>query len=557
MAKLIDLGNINTDNNKKPSKHNSGKTTLPQKAAKTNLQTTTFLRNDTNSPIGSFRPTFPLIDQQLTKFKPKKKKKKLWKRIGLVVLFLVLLFGIIAGLKISNLVSDFKKSGIDVNVFDALGHVVNPQNTQKLLMDGNLTNTLVIGVDSRSSGGGGLENTDSIMIISYNNDTKRAITISIPRDMEGIFRVGKNNSTVIKTQKINSAYAIAQEYNYPGGGLALLRQAISEEFGINIQYTMQINFKAFKDVIDRVGGITVDVENSFTDYTYPNDTDTGLITVSFKQGVQQMNGTKALQYARSRHSADNGEGSDFSRAKRQQKVLQAVADKLKTTNYVTDPNAVFDFIKIFGDNVKIEKTPNINNLSTNVNTNDILAVLSLKDNLDTKKISSAVLDPSSGGCNSVIKKLDDTDAYMIGPTAGWAKFDTVKTYVQWMLNNTDLYNENKQNCTGERAGTEIGVVDNGLGYTATLAQATTINKEYLSATYLSQLVAPINLTAGSTDVSTNLKGVGVYFVTPNKPATLAYLKTKYPNLTVLTADLIPDSVKKLTKNVDIVIFYTK
>lgn len=86
--------------------------------------------------------------------------------------------------------------------------------------------------------------------------------------------------------------------------------------GIEIQYYSLVDFGGFKNIIDTLGGITIDIPEGFTDTTYPTP-DNGYMTIHFDSGVTLLDGEKALQYARSRHST-----SDFARSLRQQQIVK-------------------------------------------------------------------------------------------------------------------------------------------------------------------------------------------------------------------------------------------
>ena len=92
--------------------------------------------------------------------------------------------------------------------------------------------------------------------------------------------------------------------------------------GIKTPYYALIDFEGFKNIIDVLDGITVDVPEAFTDYTYPKN-EREIMTVRFDTGVSIMSGERALEYARSRHST-----SDFSRSLRQQLIVKAIMDKI-------------------------------------------------------------------------------------------------------------------------------------------------------------------------------------------------------------------------------------
>lgn len=191
----------------------------------------------------------------------------------------------------------------------------------------NQVNILILGIAGENHEGPNLS--DSITVVNYNFKTNTLTTISIPRDIW---------SDTLK-DKINSAYAYG-EAKLPGkGGFILAKAEISEIIGMPIQYASVINFEQFKELINYLGGIDVEVENSFVDKKFPikgkeNDNCEGdpeykcrYETISFKKGINHMDGETALKFIRSRH-AEGKEGNDFAREKRQQKVIEAIKEKI-------------------------------------------------------------------------------------------------------------------------------------------------------------------------------------------------------------------------------------
>jgi polyisoprenyl-teichoic acid--peptidoglycan teichoic acid transferase len=197
------------------------------------------------------------------------------------------------------------------------------------------TNILVMG----KAGGihDGPDLTDTMMLVSVSLTSPDVKIISIPRD------------TWIPEirAKINSAYYWGNQKK-PGDGITFAKAITQIVVGVPIQYGALIDFSGFKDVIDEIGGIEVDVENSFTDYYYPiagreNDTCGGndpeymcrYETLSFTQGKLLMSGDMALKFVRSRH-ADGIEGTDVAREARQQKVIAAIKNKFSDKNTYTN-----------------------------------------------------------------------------------------------------------------------------------------------------------------------------------------------------------------------------
>lgn len=179
---------------------------------------------------------------------------------------------------------------------------------------------LVVGVDARP-GEGNLTRTDSIMLVGFQPRGLRASALSIPRDL------------MIMTddyglQHINAIHVLG-EMEDAGQGPQLLQESIALSFGINTpDRYVRLNFEAFEELIDAVGGVTIDIDRAVIDYAYPTD-DFGTMTVQFDVGREHMNGERALQYARTRHSDD-----DYFRAGRQQQVLSALSRKLLNPLYL-------------------------------------------------------------------------------------------------------------------------------------------------------------------------------------------------------------------------------
>lgn len=175
------------------------------------------------------------------------------------------------------------------------------------------TNILVVGLDSRA-GEGYQGRTDSIMLLGIYPGQLRVSLLSIPRDLF-IDVPGYG------MQRVNTINVLGEQ-EAPGQGIALLEQAIEQSFGVQIDRYVRLSFDGFTQLVDAVGGVTVDVERALVDHAYP-DGDGGVISVQFDAGVQEMDGERALIYARIRHPDD-----DYRRASRQQQVLSALLGRL-------------------------------------------------------------------------------------------------------------------------------------------------------------------------------------------------------------------------------------
>ena len=137
--------------------------------------------------------------------------------------------------------------------------------------------------------------------------------------------------------------------------------------GLEIPYYATIDFSGFKQVIDTVGGIDVNVPSSLHDYEYPDDYLRGYDPLHVEAGWQHMSGAIALKYARSRHAA--GHASDFDRSLRQQLIIEAVKTKIMSSESLS-----LDRIKgLYADLTKM--------IQTNISVDEMLWTAQYADKL--------------------------------------------------------------------------------------------------------------------------------------------------------------------------------
>ncbi|PIZ94466.1 MAG: hypothetical protein COX81_03520 [Candidatus Magasanikbacteria bacterium CG_4_10_14_0_2_um_filter_37_12] len=237
--------------------------------------------------------------------------------------------------------------------------------------------------------------TDTIIIASIKPSTSQVSMISIPRDL-GV------QIPEYGFKKINSANAFGEVKKTDSGG-EFASKIISNTFGIDIHYYVRVDFQAFQDVIEEVDGIKVNVDTTFTDTEYPAD-NYEYQTVHFDKGINDMNGEDALQYARSRHG-NNGEGSDFARAKRQQKMILALKEKVISFETLANPIRIHNIIKTLDKHI-----------ITNMEFSDIISMLKLSKTLNTNNINTVVLNNGVGGY--LQNTRSDDGAFILEPTSG-------------------------------------------------------------------------------------------------------------------------------------------
>lgn len=257
--------------------------------------------------------------------------------------------------------------------------------------DGERVNILIMGKSGGTHEGSDLTDTMILTSISLNKNGIRLI--SIPRDI-WIPEIRSKINSAYFWGKNGSAYFTTKE---TGGGISFAKKIVGEVTGQTVQYGVVIDFSAFKDTVDALGGIEVNVENSFIDKLYPiegreNDLCGGDLTyacryetVTFNSGIQKMDGETALKFVRSRH-AEGPEGTDIAREVRQQKVIDAIKNKIlqpKTFLSIKNIKALFSIADKYIETdislptaaVLARKTlDNMNNISQNTIPEDLLTV---------------------------------------------------------------------------------------------------------------------------------------------------------------------------------------
>lgn len=336
-----------------------------------------------------------------------------------IFLSVVLIIGI--ALNIGKIRSVFANMFNPVNIVTA----VTGASGNKLKEADGRTNVLILGTDGRITGGmTGSQLTDSIMMISVGKATGDAVMISIPRDLWV-------KSSTGGYYKVNELYAIYG--GKEGTGTQEVLSAVEDALGVPIHYYVVVNFALFKDIIDILGGIEVDVETAFTDSLYPIEgmedaqpESARYETVSFSKGITKMSGELALKYARSRHG-DSGEGTDFARARRQQNVIKAVKDKALSTQTLLDLSKIKSLYDLY-----------VKSLDTNTDISSLQLFYDLSKSNSFNNIRTLVLDDRSEGENGGLL-YSPTDLtlyggkYVLIPKAG--DYSQIHAYIKKYLFN--------------------------------------------------------------------------------------------------------------------------
>lgn len=299
--------------------------------------------------------------------------------------------GAFASTKIAQTTATEPEAAGGLSLFSSLRRLVSAPEKALNGEDADRINVLLLGIGGE--GHAGPELTDTIILGSYKPSTNDVGMISVPRDLTV-------NIPGYGYRKINAVNAYAEQ-DAAGTGMAASAATIETILGQKVDYTIKVDFGGFEDIINDVGGVDVYVDQSFTDTTYPlDDADGNVQTVSFTQGWAHMTGATALQFARSRHG-DNGEGSDFARAARQQKVLLALKDRALSLNVLLNPAKLNSIISTVRANV-----------STDMSIWEMMRLAAYVPNIDRKTLVSKVLDTGSG---SPLYSTTINGAYVILP----------------------------------------------------------------------------------------------------------------------------------------------
>lgn len=328
--------------------------------------------------------------------------------------------------------------------------------------DGRI-NILALGVDNAA----GLS--DTIQIISIDPINSSLSMLSVPRDLYvtapklGKIKInGVYNQSQKKCTKKTSTCDPEIDY-----GAEALKDVLESTLGIDVHYFARINFEGLKKLVDAVGGIQVYVDKPLSDPKFPNKTNTGYEPLYIPAGMQRMNGDTALKYARSRQTT-----SDFDRSRRQQQVMLAIKDKLGVIDIISNPKKLTTMISIVGSNLRTDMT-----------VEEITKLYSLIKTVDSKKITTKVLDAS---VDSPLKSsTNGGGAYIIIPKKGVDDFSEVKEFVQTVFPEPYIIKEAAKvyviNATGKETNTKK-IVDSltRLGYTV-VGSTTSPNTQVKSA----------------------------------------------------------------------------
>ena len=310
-----------------------------------------------------------------------KKRKKWWLKPLLVV---IAIFVIVAGFfawKTGFILSKISTNG-GGGLIQSLGHIVPGVKDVLKGEEEDRINIALLGMRGENDSSGGTL-ADTIIVVSIEPKANKIALVSVPRDLWV-----KNPGTEIYS-KINAVHAYGEE-NGKGQGLSQMEKMLTEVLGLPINYAVKIDFEGFKDLVDNLGGVTIHLDNNFSEpvqfmgepqrcngvtfvvpsgkveskkvtrkngtvyyheynLCYPKTPSECGGNFKLNAGDVTLSGDQALCLARSRDTS-----SDFERAKRQQIIIQKIQEKAVSLGTLSDFTKVNAMLDTLGNNVKTD-----------------------------------------------------------------------------------------------------------------------------------------------------------------------------------------------------------
>jgi LCP family protein required for cell wall assembly len=358
---------------------------------------------------------------------PKSRRRKIISWIIRILLIILLIAGVYMGYK-------FIVNGTSIlqgNIFDVF-------KTDPLKEDENgRTNILVYGtsgsVEDQRHDGANL--TDTLMVLSVDQDKKNAYMVSLPRDLYIRYDSGCSSGYEFKVNELYQC-VLAGGADEEKAASALGKE-VTEVTGLAIQYYAHVNWAVVVKAVNAVGGVDVEVKGngSCAWLGYPDGSvvDTNM-NIRFKPGTRHMNGDKALRFSRARGEKaptcglDRG---DYDRQANQQKVLKALQKKASSAETLTNIGKVTSLMDALGQNLR-----------TDFATNEVQTLMGLVRDLPSDKIKS--IDLYEKGKELLTGGTSSVGASIQVPTAGMFDYSELQAFINKTLNATEVTKEEAQ-----------------------------------------------------------------------------------------------------------------
>lgn len=272
----------------------------------------------------------------------KYRRKRILETILSLVILVAIFSGVLTGYYGSKLVSFL--DGISADTAET--EVETPESIEmtRKIEDLEPFSALILGLDVED---GGASRSDTMITVTVNPKEESVKMVSIPRDTLVTLPNGQ-------MEKINAAYATGVP-NTPHSNALNAMDAVGDFLNIPIEFYATMDFNGLVELVDAVGGITVDADFAFTQSDFVNRGE----TIRIREGEQTLNGAEALGYARMRKTDPRG---DFGRQNRQREVIVEVLNELVSFNTIANFSNVLQAVQPY--------------LQTNASSNHMLAIAS-------------------------------------------------------------------------------------------------------------------------------------------------------------------------------------
>ena len=383
-------------------------------------------------------PKIDFLKQKYALSTPNQKPFLFFSRTLVCSLAVLAVLGMVFSYHVATTTENATNIPTPFSLFAAIKSFLTPNDAVLNGEENDRVNILITGIGGEGHDGPQL--TDTMVFASYRPSTKKLALMSLPRDMTV-------NIPGYGYQKINHVNAYA-EADKPGSGTPVTAKFVGDLLNQPVQYYVRVDFSGYSEFIDSIGGVDVDVDQTFTDPDYPilgkeldtcgnskasmNPSTDDLLngtgpsiplanyscrftSITFTKGMMHMDGKTALEYVRSRHG-NNGEGTDFARSRRQQKILLAVKEKVFSLGTILNPLRLSSMLETLQKNI-----------TTNFSVAELIRLgTDLKD-LKSDEVTNHVIDNSP---NSPLYETYVNGAYVLLPKNNdWTPLKQIAQYI--------------------------------------------------------------------------------------------------------------------------------
>lgn len=298
-----------------------------------------------------------------------------------------------------------------------------------LRADQDVINILLVGEEAMFDGGS-RGRTDSMMIATINVKQKALKLTSIMRDLYVAIPGYSDN-------KLNAAYH--------NGGMPLLKQTIEENFDIELDGSVLVNFAGFEEIINRLGGVEITLTANEAAYLNRTNYISNPIYRNVRAGTQTLNGNQALGYSRVRYVRTETESDDFGRTSRQRTVLNAIFDKYKSKSLPELVTILYDILPL---------------VTTDINKSTIMDYLTTVVTLGTTELETMRIPVDDAFSNSSVRGMS-----VLLPNSLQDNIDALHTFIFGSEENATIGAEGESTGEANQGSTNTNGTSSSVGTT--------------------------------------------------------------------------------------------